>query len=131
MTFRITMMAEFESQAQAEDLMAQVKARMTNTRVVGGESPHTSYARLDDTETGVLLEMQYVDMFGIVRTGEWIAYDVAPEWIAPTGAHDAYPVLDQLGHPVRVMHNATLWENTSGSLNSWEPGVFGWSEVAQ
>ncbi|MCP1675464.1 hypothetical protein J2T57_002614 [Natronocella acetinitrilica] len=33
--YRLTVMAEFESQAQAEDAMAQMQARATNTRVSG------------------------------------------------------------------------------------------------
>lgn len=129
MTYRVTAMIEFEDQAQAEDLMAQIHARMTNTTVVGGPDAHTSYARLDDANTETLLDMTHVDIFGIVRQGEWIEFDIAPEWIMPTGAHDSYPVLDMLGNPARVMHNGSLWENTSGTVNSWEPGAFGWTRV--
>ena len=32
----------------------------------------------------------------------------------------------------RVTHSGKLWENTlEGMPNSWEPGVFGWTEVAE
>lgn len=42
-----------------------------------------------------------------------------PDWVQPTGAHDAYAV----GAIVR--HNSTLWISTVNT-NVWEPGVFGW-----
>ncbi len=45
-----------------------------------------------------------------------------PEWIQPTGAHDAY----ELGS--KVSHNAKHWISEYDS-NTWEPGVFGWSEA--
>lgn len=43
-----------------------------------------------------------------------------PEWVQPTGAHDAYP----LGF--RVTFNGQNWENTGSAANVWQPGVFGW-----
>ncbi len=45
-----------------------------------------------------------------------------PEWRQPTGAHDAYPA------NAKVSHNGKHWINTYGDGNSWEPGVFGWTE---
>lgn len=51
-------------------------------------------------------------------TEEW------PEWIQPTGAHDAYP----LG--AKVSHNGKHWINTGKDGNEYEPGVWGWDEVA-
>lgn len=45
-----------------------------------------------------------------------------PEWRQPTGAHDAYPA------NAKVSHNDKHWINTYGDGNSWEPGVFGWTE---
>ena len=50
-------------------------------------------------------------------TEEW------PEWIQPTGAHDAYP----LG--AKVSHNGKHWINTGKDGNEYEPGVWGWDEV--
>lgn len=45
-----------------------------------------------------------------------------PEWVQPTGAHDAYNTGDI------VSHNGKIWQsNTAG--NVWEPGVYGWDEV--
>lgn len=45
-----------------------------------------------------------------------------PEWVQPTGAHDAY----ELGY--KVTHNGHLWES-SYTANVWEPGVFGWADL--
>lgn len=51
--------------------------------------------------------------------------DEWPEWVQPTGAHDAYNTGDQ------VTHNGQHWINTvpEPQLNSWEPGVHGWELV--
>lgn len=49
-------------------------------------------------------------------TEEW------PEWIQPTGAHDAYAMGD------KVTHNDKHWISIVDG-NIWEPGVYGWSEV--
>jgi len=118
-----------DAEAQAEDLLAQIHARMTNTTVggVGGPGERTSYVRHE--ADGVLVSMRHVDQFGIVRVGEYVAPNPYPIWIQPTGAQDSYPVLDLRGNPTRVMHNGTAWENTSGIVNSYEPGAFGWAEV--
>lgn len=44
-----------------------------------------------------------------------------PEWIQPTGAHDAYP------YGAKVSHLGKHW--VSGiEANTYEPGVYGWSE---
>ena len=48
-------------------------------------------------------------------TDEW------PEWVQPTGAHDAYNTGD------KVSHNQKHW--VSGiDANVYEPGVYGWTE---
>lgn len=49
-------------------------------------------------------------------TEEW------PEWIQPTGAHDAYNTGD------KVSHNEKHWICTIDA-NVYEPGVYGWDEV--
>ena len=46
----------------------------------------------------------------------------APEWVQPTGAHDAYP------EGYEVMHDGKRWVSTTPA-NVWEPGVSGWREV--
>lgn len=72
-----------------------------------------------------------------------------PNW-TPEDAHSLYSKLltDPTGSTVlpwvqpdstngyktgdRVTHGGKLWENTlEGMPNSWEPGVFGWTEVAE
>ena len=47
-------------------------------------------------------------------TEEW------PEWIQPTGAHDAYAKGN------KVTHNGQHWTSDLDG-NIWEPGVYGWS----
>lgn len=49
-------------------------------------------------------------------TEEW------PEWIQPTGAHDAYNKGD------KVSHNGKHWISDVDA-NIWEPGGYGWSEA--
>lgn len=48
-------------------------------------------------------------------TEEW------PEWIQPTGAHNAYNKGD------KVSHNAKHWVSDIDA-NVYEPGVYGWTE---
>ena len=45
-----------------------------------------------------------------------------PEWVQPTGAHDAY------AKGSHVSHNGKHWESDIDA-NTYEPGVYGWSEV--
>lgn len=45
-----------------------------------------------------------------------------PEWVQPTGAHDAYKLGD------KVSHNGEHWESQVDN-NVWEPGVYGWKGV--
>jgi len=44
-----------------------------------------------------------------------------PDWVQPTGAHDAYPLNAQ------VTYNGQRWINTGSAANTWAPGVFGWT----
>ena len=48
-------------------------------------------------------------------TDEW------PEWVQPTGAHDAYNTGD------KVSHNKKHWISEIDA-NVYEPGVYGWTE---
>ena len=43
-----------------------------------------------------------------------------PDWVQPTGAHDAYNIGDI------VNHDNALWQSDVDS-NTWEPGVYGWT----
>lgn len=45
-----------------------------------------------------------------------------PEWVQPTGAHDAY------AKGAKVKHNGKKWISTADA-NVWEPGVHGWEEI--
>lgn len=45
-----------------------------------------------------------------------------PEWIQPTGAHNAYAVGD------KVTHDGKRWISTADN-NTWMPGEYGWKEV--
>jgi len=133
-SYRLLAFLEFDDQAQAVDAFAQLEARATNTRVrgLGSAKGRMSYARVTDqtTDTPVLLDQFYVDTFGIVRSGEYAPpAGRYPEWIQPTGAQDSYPVTDAAGNPTRVVYEGQVWENTSGTVNSWQPGVFGWTVV--
>lgn len=57
-----------------------------------------------------------VSLYVRVGEGEW------PEWVQPTGAHDAYNKGD------KVSHNEKHWESDIDA-NTYEPGVYGWTEV--
>ena len=54
----------------------------------------------------------------IVSLEEW------PEWVQPTGSHDAYAKGD------KVTHNSKKW-TSDVDANVWEPGVYGWTEVVE
>lgn len=47
-----------------------------------------------------------------------------PEWVQPLGATDAYAA------GAKVSHNGKHWISDVDA-NTWEPGVYGWSEVAE
>lgn len=57
-----------------------------------------------------------VSLYVRVSIEEW------PEWVQPTGAHDAYNKGD------KVSHNDKHWESLIDA-NTYEPGVYGWQEV--
>ena len=56
----------------------------------------------------------------------WVAISLEkyPEWVQPTGAHDAY------AKGAKVSHNNKHWVSTLDA-NVWEPGVSGWDEVVE
>ena len=47
-----------------------------------------------------------------------------PEWIQPTGAHNAY------AKGAKVSHNGKRWVSDVDA-NTWEPGVYGWTEYIE
>lgn len=54
--------------------------------------------------------------------GEETPTEEYPEWVQPTGAHDAY------AQGAKVSHNGKKWTSDI-SANVYEPGVYGWTEV--
>lgn len=57
-------------------------------------------------------------LWTMISLEEW------PEWVHPTGAQDAYT------KDAKVAHNDKHWTSTV-EANVWEPGVYGWDEVAE
>ena len=53
-----------------------------------------------------------------------ISLEEWPEWIQPTGAHDAY------AKDAKVTHNGKKWTSYVDA-NVWEPGVYGWTEYTE
>ena len=51
-----------------------------------------------------------------------VSLDEYPAWVQPTGAHDAYSKGD------KVTHSGKHWASDVDN-NTWEPGVYGWTEV--
>lgn len=68
---------------------------------------HTSQADWTPDATSAL--------WTVVTIEEW------PEWVQPTGSHDAY------AKGSKVTHNGKKWIS-SYDANVWEPGVYGWEE---
>lgn len=57
-----------------------------------------------------------ISLWGEVSADEW------PEWIQPVGSSDTYK------KDAKVSHNGKHWISDYEN-NSWEPGVYGWSEA--
>lgn len=53
-----------------------------------------------------------------------ISLEEWPEWIQPTGSHDAY------AKDAKVTHNGKKW-TSDVDANVWEPGVYGWTEYVE
>ena len=47
--------------------------------------------------------------------------ETPPDWVQPTGAHDAYKKAD------RVTHKDHTWTSDADG-NVWEPGAYGWTK---
>lgn len=123
----------FDDEAQAVDAFNQLEARSTNTGIVGlgGPEESTSYTLLIEDD-GTVLEAFHVDTFGIVREGEYTPPpNEYPIWLPVTDATKAYPAVNAAGEVTRVEHNSHEWENAHGDGNTWEPGVFGWTDLGE
>ena len=51
-----------------------------------------------------------------------VSLEERPDWVQPTGAHDAYAT------GAKVSHAGKHW-TSNVDANVWEPGVYGWTEV--
>jgi hypothetical protein len=134
MTVRLTAFLEFDNLASARDAFAQLLARAQQSRVVSSPTGLIqSFARVDDgtlqTHSDGQPAMFHMDRFGIARRGEYVKPSGYPLWVQPTGAQDSYPMLDALGQPTRVEYNGRNWQQSSGIVNSFAPGVFGWTDI--
>lgn len=59
--------------------------------------------------------------------------DEYPDWVQPTGAHDAYEYGEKVSHLLKEDGSKRHWISIFEGLNVWEPGSVGteslWSEV--
>lgn len=53
-----------------------------------------------------------------------VSLEEYPEWVQPTGSHDAY------AKDAKATHKGKKWISTADN-NVWEPGVYGWDEVTE
>lgn len=53
-----------------------------------------------------------------------ISLEEWPEWVQPTGSHDAY------AKNAKVTHNSKKW-TSDVDANTWEPGIYGWTEFVK
>lgn len=123
--------ATFASQADADHIYDQALSVATNASVarIGEPGERTSHGVVIDEGTDTVLRQWHIDRFGIVRESALAPDDEVPDWSQPSGAQDAYPATDVFGNTTRVQHNGSVWENSHGDGNTWEPGAFGWTEV--
>ena len=56
-------------------------------------------------------------LYTVVSVEEW------PDWVQPTGAHDAYAA------GAKVTYNGKHWVSDIDN-NTWAPGAYGWTEVS-
>ena len=132
MPYVVIVHATFDSKADADHIYDQAKAVATTASVakIGEEQERTSHAFVaEEVQSGewVVDREWHIDLFGIVREGQEPDLTDTPDWIQPTGAHDAYPEFNVRGEQTRVTHNGQVWVNTHGDANTWEPGVSGWT----
>lgn len=85
--------------------------RLYNGEIYRCLTTHTSQADWTP-DTAVSLWVRIAD-----PNEEW------PEWVQPLGAHDAY------ASGAKVSHNDKHWTSDMDA-NTYEPGVYGWSEVS-
>lgn len=98
---------------------------LTNEDLAKGYDRYQHNGKLYKVVQATTFQTQYepgaegtASIFVEVSLEEW------PEWVQPTGAHDAY----SLG--AKVTHNGKKW-TSDVDANVWEPGAYGWTEVVK
>lgn len=87
---------------------------------------YRSITGTQERPTELLYHPKYVPTLleKVEEGGEEAPYEEYPEWVRPTGAHDAY------AQGAKVSHNGKKWTSNVEN-NVWEPGVYGWTEVKE
>jgi len=134
MPYVVLVHATFDTKSDADFIYDQAKQVATTASVarIGSAGERTSYCGVFDEQLdGTLVKDRqwHLDRFGIVREAAPIADDVVPEWVQPTGAQDAYPLLDVFGNPARVAYNGVEYTSNAG-VNTQTPGVGGWTDMS-
>lgn len=85
---------------------------------------YRSITGTQERPTELLYHPKYVPTLleKVEEGGEEAPSEEYPEWVQPTGAHDAY------AQGAKVSHNGKKWTSNVEN-NVWEPGVYGWTEV--
>ena len=85
---------------------------------------YRSITGTQERPTELLYHPKYVPTLleKVEEGGEEAPSEEYPEWVRPTGAHDAY------AQGAKVSHNGKKWTSDIDG-NVWEPGVYGWTEV--
>lgn len=106
------------------------EAALDNTVLFPEWSSGRSYAVGDRVQYDGLLykcvqaHTSQADWTPDVTPALWVKISIEewPEWMQPTGAQDAYNAGD------KVSHNEKHWISDVDA-NTWEPGVYGWTEA--
>jgi len=135
MAYVVLIHATFDTKADADFIYDQAKQVATTASVarIGSAGERTSYAGVYDEQldgTMTKTSQWHLDRFGIVRESAPVPNDIVPEWVQPTGAQDAYPLMDVFGLPTLVMYLGDEWANDS-DVNTQVPGVFGWTNQTE
>lgn len=87
---------------------------------------YRSITGTQERPTELLYHPKYVPTLleKVEEGGEEAPSEEYPEWVRPTGAHDAY------AQGAKVSHNGKKWTSNVEN-NVWEPGVYGWTEVIE
>ena len=98
---------------------------VTNDSISAGKNRYQHNDKLYKVVQATTFQEQYEpgangtsSIFVEVSLEEW------PEWIQPTGAHDAY------AKGAKVIHNNVKWVSDVDA-NVWEPGVYGWATYVE